>query len=236
MLSPSLCTGEFSAAHTAPRAARIAGAASLTASLAFVGVALALHWLRADLDWQRATLSLYLHGPGGLWLRCAYVLLAMGIVALAAGLYAQAAAAARSAAPPLLFVVAALGLCAVAIGDSYLPQAAPLLAPLVHALSAQTAFLCVTTAMLLQSAWLRAQPRWRGTATAALTLAALSFVALWVHVLWRAPPRGLTQKAAITLIVAWLLLVAYRLWRPAPARGGQSRDNGGDFPNQDTAP
>ncbi|WP_196298221.1 hypothetical protein [Xanthomonas albilineans] len=57
----------------------------------------------------------------------------------------------------LLFVVAAMGLCALVIGESYLPQQAPRLAPLVHALSAQAAFLCLTSAMLLQSAWLRRQ-------------------------------------------------------------------------------
>ncbi|MFN6509088.1 hypothetical protein [Xanthomonas translucens] len=82
--------------------------------LLFLGVALALalHLLRTDLQWQQATLSLSLHGRGGLLLRIVYVLLAAAIVALAAGLYAQA--------PPLLFAIAALGLCGVAIGRSYL--------------------------------------------------------------------------------------------------------------------
>lgn len=216
-----------------PRWPRAAGALAVSLCLLFLGVALALQLLRADLHWQQATLSLYLHGPGGLLLRIVYVLLAAGIVALAAGLYAQAPAQARSAAPPLLFAVAALGLCGVAIGDSYLPQRAPLLAPLVHALAAQTAFLCATGAMLLQSAWLRRQPQWRGVAGAALALAAAAFVALWVHVLWRAPPRGATQKLAIVLILAWLLLVAYRLWRPAGV--AQSRDNGRVSLLQDSA-
>jgi hypothetical protein len=216
-----------------PRWPRAAGALAVLLCLLFLGVVLALQVLRADLHWQQATLSLYLHGPGGLLLRAVYMLLAAGIVVLAAGLYAHAPAPARSAAPPLLFAVAALGLCAVAIGDSYLPQRAPLLAPLVHAIAAQTAFLCVTSAMLLQSGWLRRQPQWRGAAGAALALAAAAFVALWVHVLWRAPPRGLTQKLAIVLILAWLLLVAYRLWRPAGL--AQSRDNGRVSLLQDSA-
>ncbi len=58
-------------------------------------------------------------------------------------------------------------------------------------------------------------------------------MALWVHVLWRAPPRGLTQKLAIALILAWLLLVAYRLRRPAGL--AQSRDNAGVSTLQDNA-
>lgn len=216
-----------------PRWPRRAGALATLLCLLFLGTALALQLLRADLHWQQATLSLYLHGPGGLLLRVVYVLLAAGIVALAVGLYAQAPPQARSAAPTLLFVVAALGLCGVAIGDSYLPQRAPLLAPLLHGLFAQTAFLCVTAAMLLQSAWLRRQPHWCGSAGAAFALALAAFVALWVHVLWRAPPRGLTQKLAIVLILAWLLPVAYRLWRPAAM--AQSRDNGRVSPLQDIA-
>ncbi|QNH17583.1 hypothetical protein HEP74_02738 [Xanthomonas sp. SS] len=216
-----------------PHWPRAAGALATLLCLLFLGVALALQLLRADLHWQQATLSLYLHGPGGLLLRIVYVLLAAGIVALAAGLYAQAPPSARSAAPLLLFAVAALGLCGVAIGDSYLPQRVPLLAPLLHGLFAQTAFLCATSAMLLQSAWLRRQAPWQGRAGMLLALAVAAFVALWVHVLWRAPPRGLTQKLAIVLILAWLLLVAYRLWRPAGL--AQSRDNARVSPLQDTA-
>ncbi|MCI2245393.1 DUF998 domain-containing protein [Xanthomonas sp. PPL568] len=218
-----------------PHWPRPAGAAALLLALLFLGVALALQVVRTDLHWQQATLSQYLHGPGGLLLRTVYVLLAGAVMALAAGLYAQAPPRARSGAPVLLFYGAALGLCGVAVGDSYLPQRAPLLAPLVHGLSAQTAFLCATTAMLLQSAWLRRQQAWQRRAGRLLLLAVLAFVALWVHVLWRAPPRGLTQKLAIVLILAWLLPVAYRLWRPAPARAAQSRDNGAVFPLQDSA-
>ncbi|MBO9874669.1 MULTISPECIES: DUF998 domain-containing protein [Xanthomonas] len=218
-----------------PRWTRLAGAVALLLALLFLGVALALQVLRADLQWQQATLSQYLHGPGGLVLRTVYVLLAAAVMALAAGLYAQSPPRARSGAPVLLFGGAALGLCGVAIGDSYLPQRAPLLAPLVHGLSAQTAFLCATSAMLLQSAWLRGQAAWKGRAGPLLLLAVLAFAALWVHVLWRAPPRGLTQKLAIVLILAWLLPVAYRLWRPAPAAAAQSRDNGAVFPLQDSA-
>lgn len=218
-----------------PRWTRLAGATALLLALLFLGVAVALQVLRADLQWQQATLSQYLHGPGGLVLRTVYVLLAAAVMALAAGLYAQAPPRARSGAPVLLFGGAALGLCGVAIGDSYLPQCAPLLAPLVHGLSAQTAFLCATTAMLLQSAWLRGQAAWKGRAGPLLLLAVLAFAALWLHVLWRAPPRGLTQKLAIVLILAWLLPVAYRVWRPAPAAAAQSRDNGAFFPLQDSA-
>ncbi|MGL0787238.1 hypothetical protein [Xanthomonas translucens] len=85
-----------------------------------------------------------------------------------------------------------------------------MLAPLLHALFVQTAFLCATSAMLLQSAWLRRQAPWQGHAGTVLA-----------------------QTLAIVLILAWLLLVAYRLWRPAGL--AQSRDNARVSLLQDTA-
>ncbi len=194
------------------------GRAALTTLMAlglFIATALWTQWARDDLDWVQATLSLYLHGPWGLALRTAYCLLALAIMLLAVSLHANSRSPRRSAAAPLLFWVAALGLMGVAIGDSWLPERAPLLAPLVHGLSANTAFLCVSVAMLLQSWYLRADPRWRGWAGPAWWWAWLCFVLLWLHVLWRGPPRGAGQKLVIAVVLVWLVSVAWQLWRQA---------------------
>jgi len=188
---------------------------TLVALALFVATALWTQWARDDLDWVQATLSLYLHGPWGLALRTAYCVLALAIMLLAVSLYANSRSPRRSAAAPLLFWVAALGLMGVAIGDSWLPERAPLLAPLVHGLSANTAFLCVSVAMLLQSWYLRADPRWRDWAAPAWWWAWLCFALLWLHVLWRGPPRGAGQKLVIAVVVVWLVSVAWQLWRQA---------------------
>lgn len=83
----------------------------------------------------------------------------------------------------------------------------------MHALAAQTAFLCVTTAMLLQ-AWCFGRDRsWRGAYPLAWGWAWLAFAGLWLHVLWRDTPRGLGQKAVIALVLGWLALAAVQLWR-----------------------
>ncbi len=189
--------------------------ATLVALALFVATALWTQWARDDLDWVQATLSLYLHGPWGLALRTAYCVLALAIMLLAVSLYANSRSPRRSAAAPLLFWVAALGLMGVAIGDSWLPERAPLLAPLVHGLSANTALLCVSVAMLLQSWYLRADPRWRDWAAPAWWWAWLCFALLWLHVLWRGPPRGAGQKLVIAVVVVWLVSVAWQLWRQA---------------------
>jgi len=199
--------------------ARVAMVTLLALAL-FVATALWTQWARDDLDWVQATLSLYLHGPWGLALRTAYCVLALAIMLLAVSLHANSCSPRRSAAAPLLFWVAALGLMGVAIGDSWLPERAPLLAPLVHGVSANTAFLCVSVAMLLQSWYLRADPRWRGWAGPAWWWAWGCFVLLWLHVLWRGPPRGAGQKLVIAVVLVWLVSVAWQLWRQARRERG----------------
>lgn len=186
----------------------------------FSATALWLQWARQDLDWVQATLSLYLHGPGGLALRSAYCALAVAIMLLAWSLYAGSRSPRRSSAAPLLFCVAGLGLMGVAIGDSWLPALAPLVAPLVHGLAANTAFLCVSAGMLLQSWYLRADPLWLRWAALAWWWAWGCFVLLWLHVLWRGPPRGAGQKLVIAAVVVWLLGVALCQWRHARRRAG----------------
>jgi len=161
----------------------------------------------------QATLSLYLHGPWGLALRCAYGALALAIMLLAYALHLDSRSPRRSVAAPGLFWAGALGLLGVAIGDSWLTQRAPLLDPLVHGQAANTAFLCVSVAMLLQSWYLRADPRWSRWAGLAWAWAWGCFVLLWLHVLWRGPPRGAGQKLVIAVLVLWLLAVAARQWR-----------------------
>lgn len=216
-----------------------AGLFVLLALLLFSATALSLQWLRTDLDWISATLSLYLHGPGGLGLRIAYCVLAAAIAGIALALYLDESPRTRRGLPLALFWVAAAGLCGVAIGDSYLPDAAPLLAPLVHGLSAQTAFLCVSCAMLLQTWQFRGDPRWQQRFRLAWGWAWLTFVCLWIHVGWRVGPRGLGQKLVIAMVLIWLAPVAYALWRMPRAEAvatAYSGDNAGDIHPKESAP
>jgi hypothetical protein len=205
----------------------------------FAGVGVWLQFVRTDLDWLHATLSLYLHGPYGLWLRSAYCLLALAITLLGWMLYRQMDGAARRGLPAVLFGVAGLGLAGVAIGDSWLPGNAPALAPFVHALSAQTAFLCVTVAMLLQAWCFGRDRRWQWLHRRAWEWAWLTFALLWLHVLWRASPRGLGQKLVIALVVGWLLGGALALWRAGrkePAETSGSGHNGAHTHSKESPP
>lgn len=194
---------------SSPQGLRVSSGIALAALLLFAATALWTQFARDDLDWVRATLSLYLHGPWGLALRTAYCLLALAIVLLGVSLYRASRGPRRSAAAPLLFVCAALGLAGVAVGDSWLPDRAPLVWPLVHGISAMTAFLCASVAMLLQAWYLRREPGWKRIATGLWWWAWVAFVLLWAHVLWRDTPRGAGQKLVIAVIVMWLMGLAW---------------------------
>lgn len=202
----------------------LAFALALLSYAMFGALVIALQFARTDLDWMHATLSLYLHGPWGLLLRSAYCLLALAIVLMATAVYRSQPRSLRSAAPVLLFSAAAVGLAGVAVGDSYLPEQAPLLAPLVHGLSAQTAFLCVTVAMLLQASLFRADPAWAPLHARSWWLAWCVFAALWANVLWRELPRGGSQKLVIAGVLAWLVMVAWQGCRrvPQPVAAGHN--------------
>ena len=195
---------------------RLAGAAAAGVA-AFFLVALAVQFLRPDLDWYTTPLSFYLFGPYGPLLQAAYVALALGTLALGLGWYRALSPAATSFAPTLLFIVAAVGIVVTALARTDTWAGPPTLEGFVHGNAARTAFLAITTAMLLQSWRLRHDLNWRRYFSPAFALAAICFVALWVHTLWRGSPRGLGQKLVIVLIVAWLALAA--LWLKRSRRG-----------------
>lgn len=211
------------------------GRLAAATGVAFLALVAALQVLRGDLSWVDAQLSRYLHGPYGLGLRTAYCLMAMAIALMAPALQRTLQPWARSNTVLGLFWCAALGLAGVAIGDSWLPELAPDAAPMLHLLSAQTAFLCVIAALLLQSWQFRRDPAWRPRSGPAFALGLLAFAVLAWNAGMHGAPRGLSQKLAIGLIVGWLVMVGTWLgqWRPAgAARWTTSRDNAAIQPEE----
>lgn len=185
----------------------------------FVLTAVALQFARAELDWIRTPMSFYLLGDEGRWLQAGYVALACAIVALAVGWYRALPDSARSGAPTLLFLLAATGLGVTAFAPTAQVGLPPTLWNWLHGVAAQTAFLCVTTAMLLQAWRLRIDRRWRRRFVVAFAVALVAFAGVWLLALWRELPRGLAQKVLIAIIVSWLATMSVWLWRDARAPG-----------------
>lgn len=179
----------------------------------FLIAAVALHLLRPDLDAVESQMSLYLVGPWGPLLQGAYAALGMAIATLAIGLYRALALPARSAAPVLMLVLAAVSLATTAYAWMDLPGVDASLEGLVHGISAQGAFLFATSGMVLQAMRLRHDAQWRRQSRWLLPWAIACFAAIWVLALWRDAPRGLAQKAVIAMIVGWLAATAALLWQ-----------------------
>lgn len=192
----------------------------------FCIAALAVQVLRTEYDWWRAPLSFYLSGPHSAWLRAAYYGLALASMLLAIGLQRTLAPAARYTLVPVLLAGGAVALAVTATFPGPSPGHAVSDADaFVHGLSAIASFLLVGVAMLLQSTSLHRDPHWRAIARPLLLLAAFAFAGLWLHALWKALPRGGSQKAVIALYAAWLGTVAWRLRSTSAVQAVASGDD-----------
>ena len=195
----------------------LAGALAMPALAFFFATALALQFMRADLDWLRTPISFYLLGPDSAWLVAGYFALGAALLLVGLGLHFALAPAARRVLAPLLFAVAAAGVMLVALAHTdTLQDPLPTARGFVHNLAAALAFLSACVAMLLQSWCFRGDPRWRPHFRAGFGLAVAAFAALWLYALWGALPRGGAQKFVILLIVLWLLLACRWLMRMRP--------------------
>lgn len=181
----------------------------------FVCAAVLVHLRRPELDPVHSQMSLYLIGPWGPVLQSAYIGLGAGMWWLAVALYRSATPHARSTAPLLMFAIGGLSLAITAIAWMDLPDMPATGQGLIHGLSAQAAFLCATTGLVLQAARLREDTRWQALRAWLLPWALGCFASVWVLALWRDAPRGLAQKAVIVLILGWLAVVAVHHWRLA---------------------
>lgn len=177
---------------------------ALAAVIAFALVC-ALAQMRPDLDPVAMPLSAYLRGPYSAPVQAVYYLLAAGLVALGFVFRRSRDDDVRAA----MFAVAGVALvpvAATALVD--VDGANAELARLVHGLAAQTVFIVLTIAMLLQSLAWRAQGR--------IALAAACVAALALHRLAPGLPRGATQKLLIALILTWLAWSALAFLRCRP--------------------
>ena len=180
------------------------GRGASTGVLIFAVACIVAQFLRPDLDWLHAPLSFYLVGHGGYLLKAAYFVLSASIAAIGIGCYRALSPAARSAAPLLLFLLAAVALDATALCDTATKAGDLSLHAFLHNVAALTTFTTITAAMLLQSWRLRGDAAWRARFVPAMALAVAASVALAVYSLTHVAPRGLLQKLVVVLILAWL--------------------------------
>ncbi|WHZ18853.1 MAG: hypothetical protein OJF55_001002 [Rhodanobacteraceae bacterium] len=195
------------------RITRALGIITLAGVATFAIACGAAQFLRTDYSVLRTPLSFYVLGPHGGIVEASYFALAIGLVALGVGWYRALDRNARSAAPLLLFVFGAIALCLTAAESTDVPGQPQTLHGFLHIIAAGATFLCVTVAMLLQAWRLRLDPSWRPRFASAFTLAAITFVALWIYALVKPIPRGLAEKVVVALILVWLWRAGWWLAR-----------------------
>ncbi len=124
----------------------------------FVIAAVVMHGIRSDLDPVTSQMSLYLIGESGGLLQSAYAALGLAMCGLALALYRASPSNTRSAAPLLLFVLAAVSLTVTAFAWMDMPGADRSLEGLIHHVSAYGAFLFTTVGITVQSLCFRRDP------------------------------------------------------------------------------
>jgi hypothetical protein len=185
------------------------------AVIVFSGVCVAAQFWRTDLNFIRTPLSTYLRGPGGVYVRSVYYVMAIALLAFAWAIYQATARARRSLLASMLFAGAGLILPIVAASELFSDTPYRALAKIVHRSTTLATFLWLSFGMvLLSSRWLRDQ-RMKEGSRFGLMLAWLATFVLWFQVLVSVFPNGLMEKLAITLILIWLGWAARHLLRAA---------------------
>jgi hypothetical membrane protein len=183
----------------------------ITAVIAFTGVCTAAQFWRTDLNWIRIPLSTYLAGPGSVYVRAVYYLMAVALLAFALATYIATTPARRTALGSLLFAAAGLILPVVAITELFRGTPYQGLAHVTHKVTSLATFLWLSFGMLLVSSrWQRDPGMQQGSLPGVVLAWAATFV-LWFQVLVSGLPNGLMEKLAIVLILLWLAWAARQL-------------------------
>lgn len=192
---------------------RTAAYVMVIAVIIFTGVCTAAQFWRTDLNPIRIPLSTYLRGPGGVYVRSVYYVMAIALLGFAWAVYEATALARRSALASVLFAGAGVLLPVVAASELFAGTPYHELARIVHRTTTLATFLWLSFGMLLiSSRWFRDQHMQQGS-LAGLILAWLATFTLWFQVLVHGLPNGLMEKLAIVLILLWLAWASRHLLR-----------------------
>ena len=170
----------------------------------------ALHLLRSDYDPVGQTVSQYAVGPYGYLITISFFALGPAVLALAVGLVRGVSPPPRVAAGFL----AVAGVAVIVVGVfpvDRAPSAMPL-SEMVHDSAYMASFVATLVAMIVLTAHLKRDRRWRSVRRLSLVLAVIASVDLAAFVTGAdAEWRGIVQRLGIGTILAWLLLMSARL-------------------------
>ncbi len=189
---------------------------SLLGILTSVGLVVALHFLRPDLNPMRHFISDYAVGPHAALMNLAFACCGVGMLALVVGLYFGVAPAGRSWSGLALLTIS--GLCiwvATLFHDA--PQTSPAIVfDTVHDSIVQTSLFSLALAAVAWSIRFRRDHTWRAFSRLALPLSLVMLLALMGFVLTPTRFLGLSERILLGLYLVWVCSVLVRLEALAP--------------------
>jgi hypothetical protein len=184
---------------------------SLLGVLCSVGLVVALHLLRPDLNPVRHFVSDYAVGPYHTLMMLAFSACSVGLLALALSLYHGVSPAGRSWPGLVLLTISGLSIGVAACFQDK-PQTSPaVLLDTVHDSIIQVGLMSLALSALAWALRFRKDARWRAVAWPALLLAVLMLAGLLGFMLTPQRLMGLAERGLLILYLLWVCGVLIRL-------------------------
>lgn len=202
---------------------RHAGTIIVGASLFWWGVFIAMHIAQPEVDPLRAPGSAYVLGRFGLWARVSYFAISAALLAAGFGVAARVAHVAAARVARFAFIVGAAGAALAAVFPMDYPGPPESVSGILHAVGGGITFVSWVLGTVLFTTQIRRQIAWKAASRPLVALAGASIAGVVIQVLSVALLGfgGYAQRILLTLLFAWLIVVAAHL-RAVPAVNGTS--------------
>jgi hypothetical protein len=193
---------------------RLADAALVCFAVFALGIAL-MHLLRPDYDVSSHMVSDYAVGPWGGVMTTAFAGASLGCLMLALGIVRSRPGSVAGWLAAALFAIASVGLAVTAVCPTDLPGAPATAVGGIHDMSFLVNITSIVLAALLTAVVALRDARWRANRVPGVVLALLLVVAVAVQfkTLHRGMPYGIANRVVIAVMMAWLVVTAWRLRR-----------------------
>jgi hypothetical protein len=196
---------------------------SVLGVLCSVGLVVALHVLRPDLNPKTRFVSDYAIGPYHSLMLVAFSTCSLGIVMLVVALYHGVSPAGRSWVGLVLLTISGLCINLASYFHDEPQTSSAVLLDTVHDSIAQISLLCLALSAVAWSLRFRKDQRWRALTVPLVVLGVLMCLALVGFILTPQRLMGLSERGLLMLYLLWVFAVQIRLAVLVARPQGRSR-------------
>jgi len=173
---------------------------------------LALHFMHPEIDPIRQHISKYVTAENGDILQSALLVLGLGTLALATGLWRSLSSSSTTKVELVLLALFGFGIILVMVFPTDAEGAPSTPTGTVHSIAFVFSCLCLIPAQILLSLKFRQDGRWRSFAPYSMAIALLVATAFVAFAATSGTEfTGLTQRIFVATFMAWLIATAFRL-------------------------